>query len=115
MLAMFMLSLTGIPPFAGFIGKFYLFAAAIHAKFYWLVVVAVLNSVVSFVYYGGVVKRMFLEEGGTEPIQLPQLSRVLLVFFAVAVLVMGLYWSPIADYSHLSADLLFEKARLALK
>jgi NADH-quinone oxidoreductase subunit N len=115
MLAIFMLSLTGIPPFAGFIGKFYLFAAAIHAKFYWLVIVAVLNSVVSFVYYGGVVKRMFLEEGGTEPIQIPQLSRVLLVVFAVAVLVMGLYWSPFADYSQMSANMLFEKARLALK
>jgi NADH-quinone oxidoreductase subunit N len=115
MLAMFMLSLTGIPPFAGFIGKFYLFAAAVHAQFYWLVVVAVLNSVVSFVYYGGVVKRMFLEEGGTEPIQIPRLSRVLLVFFAVAVLVMGLYWSPFADYSQMSANILFEKARLALK
>lgn len=114
-LAMFMLSLTGIPPFAGFIGKFYLFAAAVHAQFYWLVVVAVLNSVVSFVYYGGVVKRMFLEEGNTDPIQLPQLSRVLLVFFAVAILVMGLYWSPFADYSQLSANILFEKARLALK
>jgi NADH-quinone oxidoreductase subunit N len=115
MLAMFMLSLTGIPPFAGFIGKFYLFAAAVHAQFYWLVVIAVLNSVVSFVYYGGVVKRMFLEEGGTEPIQIPQLSKVLLVFFAVAVLVMGLYWSPFADYSQLSAQMLFEKASLALK
>ena len=115
MLAMFMLSLTGIPPFAGFIGKFYLFAAAIHAKFYWLVVIAVLNSVVSFVYYGGVVKRMFLEEGGTEPIPMPRLSRVLLIFFAVAVLVMGLYWSPFADYSQMSANILFEKARLALK
>jgi len=58
---------------------------------------------------------MFLEEGNTEPIQLPQLSRVLLVFFAVALLVMGLYWSPFADYSQLSANILFEKARLALK
>jgi NADH-quinone oxidoreductase subunit N len=115
MLAMFMLSLTGIPPFAGFIGKFYLFAAAIHAEFYWLVVVAVLNSVVSFVYYGGVVKRMFLEEGSTEPIQIPQLSRVLLVLFGVAVLLMGVYWSPFADYSQLSANIMFEKARLALR
>ncbi|MCI0415259.1 NADH-quinone oxidoreductase subunit N [bacterium] len=115
MLAMFMLSLTGIPPFAGFIGKFYLFAAAVHAQFYWLVIVAVLNSVVSFVYYGGVVKRMFLEEGSTDPIQIPQLSRVLLVLFGVALLVMGIYWSPFADYSHLSANILFEKARLALR
>ncbi len=114
-LAMFMLSLTGIPPFAGFIGKFYLFAAAVHAKFYWLVIVAVLNSVVSFVYYGGVVKRMFLEEGSTDPIVLPRLSRALLVIFSIAVLVIGVYWSPFADYSQTSARIFFEKARLALR
>ena len=114
-LAMFMLSLTGIPPFAGFIGKFYLFAAAIHAKFYWLVIVAVLNSVISFVYYGGVVKRMFLEEGRTDPIRLPKLSSALLVIMAIAVLVMGIYWSPFADYSRLSASIFFENVRLALR
>ena len=115
MLAIFMLSLTGIPPFAGFIGKFYLFAAAVHAKFYWLVIVAVLNSVVSFVYYGGVVKRMFLEEGGSDPIPIPQLSRILLVVLSISVLVMGLYWTPFAEYSRTSAALFFERARIALQ
>ena len=114
-LAMFMLSLAGIPPFAGFIGKFYLFAAAVHAKFYWLVIVAVLNSVVSFVYYGGVVRRMYLEEGNTDPIQLPQLSKALLVILAIAVLVMGIYWSPFAEYSRESAKILFQNVSLALK
>jgi NADH-quinone oxidoreductase subunit N len=114
MLAMFMLSLTGIPPFAGFIGKFYLFAAAVHAKVYWLVIVAVLNSVVSFVYYGGIVKRMFLEEGGTDPIAIPQLSRVLLIVLGVAVVIMGVYWSPVAEYSRMSAAMLFEHARVVL-
>jgi NADH-quinone oxidoreductase subunit N len=114
-LAMFMLSLTGIPPFAGFIGKFYLFAAAVHAKFYWLVIIAVLNSVVSFVYYGGVVKRMYLEEGSTTPISLPSLSRALLVIFAIVVLVMGVYWPPFADYSRHSAQIFFEKVRLAFQ
>jgi len=114
-LAMFMLSLTGIPPFAGFIGKFYLFAAAIHAKFYWLVIVAVLNSVVSFVYYGGVVRRMYLEEGSREAIPVPVLSRALMIVLAVAVLVMGLYWSPFADYSQRSAGILFENISLAFR
>ena len=115
LMAMFMLSLTGIPPFAGFIGKFYLFAAAVHAKFYWLVIVAVLNSVVSFVYYGGVVKRMFLEEGSTDPIAIPKLSRGLLVVLGIAVVIMGVYWSPIAEYSKVSASMLFEHARMALR
>jgi NADH-quinone oxidoreductase subunit N len=115
MMAMFMLSLTGIPPFAGFIGKFYLFAAAIHAKFYWLVIVAVLNSVVSFVYYGGVVKRMYLEEGSGEKIQIGVWSRALMAVLVLAVLVIGIYWSPFADYSQKSASMLFENIALALR
>jgi NADH-quinone oxidoreductase subunit N len=105
-LAIFMLSLTGIPPFGGFIAKFYLFAAAVDAKFYWLVIVAVLNSVVSFVYYGGVVRRMYLEESPTtDPIVLPRLSRYLLVALAVGVLIMGVYWTPFARYSEKSASM----------
>ncbi len=113
-LGIFMLSLTGIPPFAGFIGKFYLFAAAVHAEFYWLVIVAVLNSVVSFVYYGGVVRRMYLEEASSNtPIVLPSLSRTLLVILAIAVLAMGVYWSPIADYSERSARFFSQKAAIA--
>jgi NADH-quinone oxidoreductase subunit N len=105
-LAIFMLSLTGIPPFGGFIAKFYLFAAAVDAKFYWLVIVAVLNSVVSFVYYGGVVRRMYLEESPTtDPIVLPRLSRYLLVALAVGVLIMGIYWTPFARYSEKSASM----------
>ena len=114
-MAMFMLSLTGIPPFAGFIGKFYLFAAAVHAKFYWLVIVAVLNSVVSFVYYGGVVKRMYLEEGAGPKIQISALSRVLMIVLVIAVLVIGVYWSPFADYSQKSASMLFQSISLALR
>lgn len=115
-LAIFMLSLTGIPPLAGFIGKFYLFAAAIHAKFYWLVIVAVLNSVVSFVYYGGVIKRMFLEEGPSqEPLRLPRLANTLLALLTFGLLVMGLYWTPFAEFSQKSASMLFKQAPIAHK
>ncbi len=115
-LALFMLSLTGIPPLAGFIGKFYLFMAAIDARYYWLVVIAVVNSVISFVYYGGVIKRMFLEEGvNRQPIVLPRLSTALLAFLGIAVLVMGLYWSPFAEYSRESASMLFKSAPIAQK
>ena len=101
----FLLSLTGIPGFGGFIGKLYVFKAAVHAHLYWLVLLAVVNSVISFVYYGGVVKRMILEDGTTkDPIRLPALSRVLLAILAVAVIVLGLYWSPFSNFSE-SADL----------
>jgi NADH-quinone oxidoreductase subunit N len=115
-LALFMLSLTGIPPLAGFIGKVYLFMAAIDARYYWLVVVAVVNSVVSFVYYGGVIKRMFLEEGvNQQPIVLPRLSNALLALLGIAVLAMGLYWGPLAEYSQESAGMLFQSAPIAKK
>lgn len=114
--ALFLLSLTGIPPLGGFIGKLYLFAAAVDAKFYWLVVVAVLNSVVSFVYYGGVIKRMYLEDGDSkEPVQIPRLSTVLLTVLAIAILVMGLYWAPFANYSEHSSGMLFPQAPMAQK
>lgn len=114
-LTIFMLSLTGIPGFGGFIGKFYLFKAAVHAQLYWLVLVAVLNSVVSFVYYGGVVKRMILEDGSNkESLSLPPLSRIVLAVLAIMIVVMGLYWGPFVQFSQ-SAGLFFQSLPLALK
>jgi NADH-quinone oxidoreductase subunit N len=59
--AIFLFSLTGLPPLAGFVGKFYLFAAVVEAKLYLLALVGVLNSVVSLYYYARVVRAMFLE------------------------------------------------------
>ena len=59
MMTIFMLSLVGIPPTAGFLGKYWLFAAAIKEHIYWLVVIAVLMSVVSLFYYMNVVRKMF--------------------------------------------------------
>ena len=58
MLAMF--SLAGIPPFAGFFSKFFIFASAIHSGFYILVLIALLNTIISLYYYLLVVKAMFI-------------------------------------------------------
>ncbi len=66
MMTIFMLSLVGIPPTAGFLGKYWLFAAAIKGHIYWLVVVAVLMSVVSLFYYMNVVRMMFFRRGEDE-------------------------------------------------
>src|SRR5215831_9374598 len=63
-LAIFLFSLAGLPPLAGFIGKFYVFAAGIQGRMYVPVVIAVLNSVVSLYYYARVVKVMFLDLPG---------------------------------------------------
>ena len=60
-LGVFLFSLAGLPPFAGFLGKFYVFAAGVEGRFYALVVIGLLNSVVSLYYYARVVKVMFLD------------------------------------------------------
>jgi len=62
LMAMFMLSLTGIPPMAGFLGKFFLFRAAVDGKFYLLAVVGLLNSVIGAFYYLRVVVQMYMRE-----------------------------------------------------
>lgn len=60
--AAFFFSLTGLPPLAGFIGKFSIVAAAMEGRWVWLAAVVVANSVVSLYYYFGVVRRMFFSE-----------------------------------------------------
>ena len=69
---LFMLSLGGIPPTAGFMGKFWLFSAAIDGGYYWLAVIGVLNSAVSLYYYLRVVVFMWFkgEPTGSEPVDL---------------------------------------------
>ena len=61
-LAVFLFSLAGLPPLAGFVGKFFVFAAGVQAKLYALVVVGLVNSVISLYYYARVVKTMFLDQ-----------------------------------------------------
>lgn len=62
----FMFSLAGIPPFAGFVGKFYIFMAAIKANLVWLAVVGVLFSAISAYYYLRVVMVMYMKEPDPE-------------------------------------------------
>lgn len=65
-MTVFMLSLAGIPSFAGFTGKFFLFSAAIEKGYVWLVIIAALNSTVSIYYYAGVLVQMYMGESTRE-------------------------------------------------
>ncbi len=91
----FLLSLAGIPPTAGFVGKLFLFAAAVHNEYYWLAVIGILTSAVSLYYYGRVIMVMFMEErGAAQPAvefsKAPSLFFVLVVL-AVATLLLGVF------------------------
>lgn len=89
-LAVSMLSLTGIPPLAGFMGKFFLFSATIDSGYIGLVIVAIIGSAISLAYYMKPVISMFFKEGGQIVIGLTPWLRVLLVFLCFAQLLLGL-------------------------
>jgi len=95
-MALFMLSLTGVPPLAGFIGKFYLFAAAIEAGYVGLVIIAVLNSVMSAYYYIGVIVAMYMDEGGVTitPLGARPALVAALAIATTATVVIGVYPGP---------------------
>jgi len=83
---LFLLSLTGIPPLAGFIGKFTIFAAVLtHPSLLWLAIVAVLNSVISLFYYFRIVQQMFFKEPA-DPIQ-PRYSASLVCCLGVTLFI----------------------------
>jgi NADH-quinone oxidoreductase subunit N len=100
-MAIFLFSLTGLPPMAGFIGKFYLFAAVVKEQFYYLAVVGILNSVVSLYYYVRIIKTMFLDtpQGTDGVVTLDAHNGSLLAFLSVATVILGLYWTPVFDFA----------------
>lgn len=94
-----LLSLAGVPPLAGFIGKVYLFLAAFRAGLYWLVVLALINSVISLFYYFKVARAMYFEKGEEVPLlHSPLLHGTLLAGMALVILI-GLYPSLLAGVS----------------
>jgi NADH-quinone oxidoreductase subunit N len=113
----FMLSLGGIPPTAGFMGKFWLFGAAIEAGYVWLAVIGVVNSAISLYYYIRVVVFMWVreEEIARAPLAWsPALAAVLLVA-AVGTLVFGVYPAPLFDLAEASAAALGRVELLSLR
>ena len=101
---LFMLSLGGIPPTAGFMGKFWLFGAAIDAGYVWLAVVGVLNSAISLYYYIRIVVFMYLKKEtiGSEPTTSAALGLALGVA-VVATIVLGVYPRLLFEVAEASA------------
>ncbi len=107
-MAIFMLSLAGIPPTAGFVGKFYVFAAAVKAGYVGLVVIAVLNSAVSVYYYLRITVIMYMRD---EPAQVVPVYKCPAALTAVtisiiAVLGIGIFPTRLLEMARQSVQLI---------
>jgi NADH-quinone oxidoreductase subunit N len=113
-MALFMFSLTGIPPTGGFIGKYYLFWAAVEADLIWLAVVGVLTTVVSAFFYLRVVVIMFFDTGSHDVA--PNLYTTLLIaviLTAAGTLLLGLWPGPALDLAQDSVWTVLKQAATA--
>jgi NADH-quinone oxidoreductase subunit N len=108
-MTLFMLSLAGIPPLAGFWAKLYIFAAAVQEDLIWLAILGVVNSVVSAYYYMRVVVAMYMREGQIP--EEPAKRRVDLVcpalqvgvgLASVVIVVLGIVPGPILNLARAS-------------
>lgn len=99
MMLLFMLALTGIPPTGGFVGKFYLFAAAVKGGWTWVAVIGVLTSAISLYYYFRIVLNMYLRDSDqTTPVPLKSRALVgVIAFCALATLALGILPGPFIE------------------
>jgi NADH-quinone oxidoreductase subunit N len=108
--AIFLFSLTGLPPFAGFTGKWYVFVAVLQnwalpggGWYAALAVIGALNSALSLYYYMRIARAMFLEAPvGEVTVRPPLTYQIMLGAFSVALLVFGVWWNPLVDWSQQS-------------
>ena len=106
-LGIFLVSLTGLPPTAGFVGKLYLFIALVDANMITVAIIALLNTVVSLYYYIRVLKAMFLVRSEkTVEIHLSPLNYIVIFLLAAPVLILGVYFTPLVNIAKESVQLL---------
>jgi NADH-quinone oxidoreductase subunit N len=108
--AIFLFSLTGLPPLAGFTGKWYLFVAVLNhyaqdggGWYVTLAVIAALNTAVSLYYYVRIVRAMFIEPpSGELTVRAPVGYQIMLSAFSAALLLFGVWWTPIVAWTQSS-------------
>ena len=101
LMTIFLLSLGGFPPMAGFIAKWYVFSAAVKAGYYWLAIIGVLTSVVSVFFYLRIVVMMYMTPTDT-PARFPAVPKVAgaaLVVSAILIFYLGILPTRVLDWA----------------
>jgi len=100
-MAVFLLSLMGIPPLVGFMGKLYVFAAVVQSGHYWFAVVGAVNAAVAAYYYARVMKTMVIDAGNEDkpPVVLPALEYAWIVVLVAANVLPLLFWGSIDGWT----------------
>ena len=95
-----LVSLAGLPPTSGFVGKVYLFRTLFATEqFYWLGIIGILNSVVSLYYYFKIVKSMYFDESViTEDESRPFPLYWIIIVFSAQNILFYIYWAPLYNY-----------------
>ena len=104
-----LLSLGGIPPTAGFVGKFFIFKAAVDAGLWWLALIGILNAFVALYYYLSIIKVMYLYRSDEEEIVIP-VSRAGQVGLAIStffIILLGVYAGPAFEWTRQAAVAFF--------
>ena len=108
-MVVFLFSLTGIPGTGGFVGKLMIFGAALRMEYYFLAIIAIINSVIAGFYYLNVIRYMFfqpLDEPQREKIQLPKTLSAVIILTCVFTLLMGLFAEPFIQFVQASLGLI---------
>jgi NADH-quinone oxidoreductase subunit N len=106
------LSLSGMPPFAGFVAKVFVFVAAVETGWVWLAIVGVLNSIVGLYYYLNVLKSVYLyrmenQDEGQHPVPVSRHVTIALIFLIAGILLLGVIFGPWFDSAYRAVQALF--------
>jgi NADH-quinone oxidoreductase subunit N len=109
LMTIFLLSLGGFPPTAGFIAKWYIFSAAIGSEYYWLAIIGVLSSVVSVFFYLRIVVMMYMSERDARPVPVPlaAVAYTGLALSLIGILYLGILPSQIIELAQASVGTIF--------
>jgi NADH-quinone oxidoreductase subunit N len=101
-MTIFLLSLAGIPITAGFFGKFYIFLSSLALSNYWLAGIMVATSVISYVYYFGIIKQMFMRTNfaSVNKIKVPAYIAVSLIVSLIVTIYAGIFPTDVINYLH---------------